>query len=159
MVSMGEAGSGVLIRDRRIGARAPLLRARRRVGERGLAGECPAGVLRALAGMIRDRDPRVRRAAQTILTRRFEALSPLERSESIGRLATSTRPELRLLVALALRHGPIVVGGLSALELLVDDVDPEVRRAALVSLRLRAAEAPGRLMALVRRKVAELDQA
>jgi hypothetical protein len=119
-----------------------------------LGSPLPAGVLRALAALARDRDARVRRAAATTLVRLIEAMGAIERSELIGRLATSSRAEMRLLVALALRHGALEVGSLSALEHLVDDADPEVRCAALVSARLRLGEAPARLLPIVRRKLA-----
>lgn len=113
----------------------------------------PAGVLRALASLARDLDARVRWAAATTLVHLLEALSPIARAELIGRLATSSRFELRLLIAQALRFGALGVGTLSALEHLVDDEDAEVRRAALVSARLRLAEAPARVGSLLKRKL------
>jgi hypothetical protein len=111
----------------------------------------PAGVLRALASLARDRDPRVRGATATTLVRLLEAIDPLERCGLVGRLATSTRAELRLLVAVALRHGALLVGGLTALEHLIEDPDPDVARAAWVSARLRLADAPARLRPIVQR--------
>jgi hypothetical protein len=116
----------------------------------------PAAVLRALASLARDPDPRVRRASATTLVHLLEAMSPIVRSELIVRLATSSRFELRLLIAQALRHGALGVGTMSALEHLVDDPEPEVRGAALVSARLRMAEAPSRMGIIVRRKLQHL---
>jgi hypothetical protein len=118
-----------------------------------LGDPLPAGVLRALACLAQDPEPRVRAATATTLVRLIEALEPFQRSALVVRLAASSRPELRLLVAFALRFGPLVVGGLSALEHLVDDPDEAVRRAALISVRYRLREAPVRLAPVVRRKL------
>jgi hypothetical protein len=126
---------------------------------REIAGDgrpLPAAVLRALATLARDADPRVRRAASSTLVHLLEAMSPIVRSELIVRLATSSRFELRLLIAQALRHGALGVGTVTALEHLVDDPEPEVRAAALVSARLRMAEAPHRMGVIVRRKLQHL---
>jgi HEAT repeat protein len=119
-----------------------------------LGSPLPAGVLRALAVLSSDADVRVRRQAATSLVHLFEVLTPIARSELIGRLATSSRRELRLLVVLALRHGAVTVGTVSALEYLVDDDDLEVRAVALISARLRLADAPVRLTATIRRRLA-----
>jgi hypothetical protein len=118
-----------------------------------LGNPLPAGVIRALATLARDPDPRVRWAASTTLVHLLEVMGPMERSELIGRLATSSRLELRLLVAQALRFGSLAVGTISALEHLVDDPDAEVGRAALVSARLRLAQAPSRMLGIMRRKL------
>jgi hypothetical protein len=67
----------------------------------------------------------------------MESASVLTRTRLLGAWVTSPSPRVRLLAAHALQRPFVVLGARSAIELLRNDVDPEVQTAANIAAVVR----------------------